>query len=708
MIHSIILNIQEAIEHKRQVFGKKLEDFLLLKSKELVKKADNFISSKSFCFWSIPLIFLLSIFIRSNLDIGGDSAFYIDLSAKIAKGGTYYSDFFESNFPLSFFFHLIPYYASQISGIDQIITTDIFINIICLLSLYFSRSILKKTDLTHVHQNLILTSFALGLFLRAFGIESNEFFTKTTFFLTLAYPYIALSFDKEKALGNQELIIRGVLAGLLPCLKPHYLILPLIIEIHRFWKNKSFKFFIKLDILAMILVGLGYLVFMVKYMPEFFIYMIPMWSSIYPAYSSPGMFISNFMHLLSLEILFFGGMFLFFLYKKPSSSDIILSLTFLAGCIIILLENFGTIDQLATFYGLITPIIIKIFYDLLKHKKFNFGQNKLVFGFLLFWLCLDAQGIQDMRAISVFCWIIIPITALSLHTKLKEDFSIDEIKKKISKHNIITICLGFSLSIYFLIKIINEYERYLIVLSNITFLWFLFSYEKIYKKFYKKFSSFLTISLYFILSSFAAVYLFSASMALSGKSIFKTPSFFTENIIQFTKAHLKDENDKIFIMSDYISDVVSPLVYLNKPNLYKIATTGFLYNEIPRKPSKNAQKEINHNFTIKYLLDDLSDQLNKKEVKVLFINNLQDGCHIGFLEYYFYDSKFRKSFLDNYQFYGSMYLSEEVIDNPTNEFFASENGEELNILNEKIIPEYLLTKRKPIYDFEIYIRKDDK
>jgi hypothetical protein len=153
----------------------------------------KFFSSQNFLFISCAAIFLLSIFLRSRIDIGADTGFYLDLGQKIAHGKKYYYDFFESNFPISFYFYALQYHLSKASEISPIIISEIVIDLLGIASIYWSASILKRCTIyqNHAHFNLLLISYCLGFFLRIGALPIGEFGTKTSFLLLLAYPYIS-------------------------------------------------------------------------------------------------------------------------------------------------------------------------------------------------------------------------------------------------------------------------------------------------------------------------------------------------------------------------------------------------------------------------------------------------------------------------------------------------------------------------------------
>jgi hypothetical protein len=90
----------------------------------------NFFHSTIFLYSSCALVFLLSLFLRSRFDIGPDTGIYLDLGKKVFLGKKYYYDFFESNFPLSFWLHVIPYFLASFFKISPVISAEIFVNLL--------------------------------------------------------------------------------------------------------------------------------------------------------------------------------------------------------------------------------------------------------------------------------------------------------------------------------------------------------------------------------------------------------------------------------------------------------------------------------------------------------------------------------------------------------------------------------------------------
>jgi len=106
------------------------------------------IASRYFLYFTTTIITLVSVFVRSLNDIGTDTAIYLYLGEKIAKGAIYYKDFFETNFPISFYIYALQYRIASFFAINPIIFSDFFINITALISLFFTTKILQKTTLS--------------------------------------------------------------------------------------------------------------------------------------------------------------------------------------------------------------------------------------------------------------------------------------------------------------------------------------------------------------------------------------------------------------------------------------------------------------------------------------------------------------------------------------------------------------------------------
>ena len=641
----------------------------------LENKITKYLASSSFQISSCILVFLLSIFLRSRLDIGGDSALYIDIVAKMVNGGKYYYDFFESNFPLSFWFYKVPYFLASFFKISPVISTEIFVNLLGVISIFFSAKILRKTNLDKINQNLTLTSFAIGFFLRSYAIELNEFATKTSFFLVFAFPYIAFSFARKNPLNFLELISRGILAALICCLKPHYIFLPLLIEGERFYRKKTIRFFIETDKLIIGFIGISYLFLMLKFTPEFFEFMVPMWSRVYYSYSDPFNFLKNAIHIFGVQIVIFSGFFLIFLRQKFKPEDKIMTLVFVAASLILISENLGSFDHLATFFALTFFIFIHLIYVFYEEKavitrKYS---SKIIAAIICIIICLEPMLFINLIQLGIIWWIIFICLVESFYCDLKAGIILVKHKK--------TVLAIFAISVIFILLtsgiIATKNQIFYVTFINTAFFVFLFFYEKSRIKLAKNFSPiFIFVQLLLILN-LLLTFCLSISNSYGGNNVSKSPNFLSENIINYSKANLRQKSDKIIILSYFIAKSFPVLTYLDKINPTANNTAGALYSKIGddffNYQSSDKKNDI---FISNYFFNDLKKQINDKNMKIIFVDR-SDTCLIGFIENYLRDSEFRNIFLKNYRFAGRIFSSK------------------------------IINRKTSIDDFEIYTRKND-
>ncbi|MDX2083511.1 MAG: hypothetical protein SFV53_05960 [Rickettsiales bacterium] len=690
----------------------------------MLNKFSEVISSKFFLKISAITIFSLSIFLRSIIDIGPDTAFYLDLGRKIFEGKKYYYDFFESNFPLSFYIYAAQYYLSLLSKISPIILSDVFINLMAIASIYWSAQILKRSTIYQnpAHYNLILISYLLGFFLRGQIIQLGEFGTKSSFLLICLYPYLSFSFERQLTFNNRELIQRGILMGLIPCFKPHYIIFIIFLETYQFLQKKfpekfisRFSFFVTLDKLTMLLVGFGYLFLMIKFTPEFFEFIVPMWPKTYPAYDNLKVFSENAIHRFA-EALIFCFIFLGFSQLKFSANDKVLAILFLAVSTLMIIENIGTIDQLGVFCALITICFLKFFYDLIMSQKFSFRDNKFIILVLVFWPLSDMEilpkAILGLSGFINVWWFIALVYPFLFCYKLKkqnsEKFAIFKAK------NLTFTKIILSLLLYFLLLLLTLLAlKYLggwgfIAFNFLALFLVLFFFEKIYQNLEEKFSPFFVFTVMTSVSCLLYSYIAPLANLIPTKNYDTFPNKLSDKIAYYSAIYAPQKQQGFLVFSDLIVHQFPILNYLQKNNYYKHSVV----NLIPQRGFLSASKAFSLNkdfdkiFTMSYLFEDLKTQLKNKNIKILFINIgnesllAQDRCSIGFLEYYFLDQEFRKIFFENFRFENRILTSVEI-KNPIRRILF------VNQEKKDIFDQVKPATQNIRYNFEVYVRKNE-
>jgi len=655
-------------------------------------KSKDFLHSNIFLFVTSAVIFLLSIYLRSTIDIGADTAVYLDLGKKVAEGKKYYYDFFESNFPISFYFYALQYEIAKFTNISPIILSEIFINLLGLLSIFFSAKILHRTTIheNRAHYNLIIIAFFAGFFLRPYALQIGEFGTKTSLLLLLLFPYIAFSFEKKNSWSKKDLTARGILMGLMPCIKPHYIIFALFIELERFLHKKNPRFFLELDKLVMALVGALVLALMMKFTPQYFEFIPPMWGKTYHAYDSMKIFLKNSCHNLAI-IAQFIFIFLLFAHKKFSANDKILTLFFCAAAILILLENLGTVDQFVVFYAVATICFAKFSYDIFYSEKKIFLRNRFIILAVMFLPLFDLEVLPaaflGLGGFVNLWWLI----ALAYPVLRYENFYF-------RKYLLYYFCyFAFFALALLALKIMGGWAYVALNLTILFFVLFIFEWGR------KTFCQLAIFAITAAISTLFYCYFSSIVGVFTRESVYTSPSKFSDYLIYYNQK-FAPKNDEGFLMNSiWIAHQFPTLNYLHKDNLQKFhiaaiqADQGVAGSELMFPIKDDARV-----FVYSYLFDDVKNALKNPKVKVIFFNNSRDilskddRCLIPTLEYYLLDPAFRKLFLENFHFENHVVITHKV--RPLKKI-ALITGEEPDIFD-KVKP----SSNQILYDLEVYVR----
>lgn len=677
--------------------------------KFMPEKIIKIFGSRFFLLTSCVIFFLLSIFFRSIIDIGADTGIYLHLGKKIAQGKKYYYDFFESNFPISFYLYALEYQISQLVRINPIILSEIVINLLALSSIFWSAKILQSSTIFEkkAHYNLIIVGFFLGFFLRPNALQVGEFGTKTSLLLLLLYPYISYSFERKIALTRKDLTYRGLLMGLIPCIKPHYLIFIIFIELHKFYQKKSFRFLIEFDKLVMYLIGALYLFLMIKFTPEFFEFIVPMWPKIYSAYDNIDIFFENSWRHIAARIAPFLFIFLIFSRLRFGANDKILALFFVAASLLMIMENVGTIDQIVIFDAIITICVLKILFDLFDSKLILFSENKFIILGLIFVPIFD---IEIMPA-SVFglggfvnIWLLL---ALIYPFFLAKKLTLQQRKKYFSVKNISVFLATYLALVSSLILLLRHFDGwvYLAISMPVLFGVLFFFEKKIYSKFYSQLSPFSVFVVIAAVSCLLYSYIFGVIRVFTHDDEFTSPNKISDFVTYYSQVYAPKKDEGFTMVSIWIAHQFPTLDYLEKEIDGKFYIAALQANQASVGSRKMfAIDDSDRVFVNSYLFDDVKNQLKNPHIKGMFFNespnilNKKNRCLISTLEYYFSDPEFKKIFLENFHFENHVIISKKVVPLKKIKFITSEK--------ENIFDQVKPTTNKILHDFEVYVRNE--
>lgn len=628
-----------------------------------VNKLKNFCESRAFFFLSLTLVFGLHVLISSYSDIGPDTAIYIDIGRKIANGGKFYTEIFESNLPFNFYPYALQYKIYQLTGFSRILMSTLFIWVIFFISLYYALKIFKNTKLSDnkIASNIFFLTFIIAFLLRTPSIQFFEIGTKSTFLMISLFFYIILSLELKQELSKSTLIFRGLVIAIMPFLKVFYVLFPLMIEIFRLWNNRSWRFFIRTDIVSGLIFGLLFFNILIKLEPNYFVEMVPMWSAVYPPYKSLDFYlnaITTFLNFIFLPIFSIFMISLARIEKFDYNSKIFMMILW-SSFIVIMLEGLVSNDQVSIFCFCACFYVSYLFLNQDFWKLFNPLKNKFYFfviiAIFLTELSFAHSLVFGVNSFFIMIWPLIPFLLYRIY-KLANRYG-----NMILGYGLINLLIIICFLIYlksFVIK--NILYGIVLVLNIFYWIFLLWFFEKKINS--VKSSKFSTISFIVILSStliFIGLYVKNISIPFEEQYKEKTPNKNYEKIFRIVKKYAPNPNEHFIHFGQNI-EKYPMYIYLGKDNLIKPSSHFMIFGN--KNPVLTKKIDYNQVLINDYVYDELIDNIKDPNYKVIIFSddnftnqakmNLKKECSISQIEIFLRVKEVRDLIKENFEFIG--------------------------------------------------------
>ncbi|MGE0754168.1 MAG: hypothetical protein AB7L92_03310 [Alphaproteobacteria bacterium] len=237
--------------------------------------------------WVVGLVFMaISLYPKLTHDLSSDAMFYLYMAQRMLDGAQYYYDFFEYNTPFAIGIYIIPVAIARMLGVFIPTVAIWFVACLLVASIAFVHSIIIRSPEWQrmVNYNALIIALFISLnFLSTYYFNIST--TKSIIFLCFILPYffsIHLLVSQEELAHWQHVSI-GILLGLCMCLKPHYALFAMVMEIYAAIKLRRALFGFRLsNILAALVVILYYGVIMPLYF-DGYLKIIPLFFQYYEA-----------------------------------------------------------------------------------------------------------------------------------------------------------------------------------------------------------------------------------------------------------------------------------------------------------------------------------------------------------------------------------------------------------------------------------------
>ena len=282
----------------------------------------------------IVIAFLLcwsTLYLRVFIDM--DMSWLLQCLERFLAGGTYTTDYYESNPPLSFWIYLPAFPLYTYLGFDPkvavFITMLIYLGIANLTLL----SLLRKETTVSPRDTLVIMSALLMAQSWAVG---DIFGSKDHLIAVFLLPLSLYQYQRTRDMAHSKILTLSsiIMGGIAICLKPHYAIIPTLCFAHRLYTTCSLrKCVFAADFWGMLLIGIIYIVAIWLLAPEFFI-LLPEIISLYNI-QAPYFLYERYHYLLYAACAAIGVYFLFSEEKQKNLRNSVYTLATLSAICLI-------------------------------------------------------------------------------------------------------------------------------------------------------------------------------------------------------------------------------------------------------------------------------------------------------------------------------------------------------------------------------------
>ncbi len=251
-----------------------------------------------------------------DIHIDVDTSWLLQCLDRFLAGGTYKTDFYETNPPLSFLIYLPAYPLYTYWGLDPKFSVFIIVNLYIVFSSYVLYMHMKEGSFNPTDIVVILFGYILAL-TWASGISyGSKDHLITAFLIPLCFYQYRLT--REESPHRFTAVSSVFLGGLAICLKPHYGIIAAAFFVHRLYITKSILTCIKKpDFWGLLIIGVAYIAFVFAVTPGFF-EILPEIISIYSVERPFPLYYRYYYVLYGLV----GFILAFWLFKAPSNQNL--------------------------------------------------------------------------------------------------------------------------------------------------------------------------------------------------------------------------------------------------------------------------------------------------------------------------------------------------------------------------------------------------
>lgn len=186
--------------------------------------------------FALLCVYLIAWIIQASLLLNWDVSWLMHLTARMLAGGTYGKDFFEANPPMILYLYIPPVIVSHLFFINIILSLRLYVFFLSSISLFLCYLSLKK-----IISARYFFLFVLALLFLIF--PSYEFGQREHLLIILIMPWLLMAVVRLQGAPVNFVcaVLVGFMAGVGFSIKPHFLLVFVLVELYYYWKLRSMR-----------------------------------------------------------------------------------------------------------------------------------------------------------------------------------------------------------------------------------------------------------------------------------------------------------------------------------------------------------------------------------------------------------------------------------------------------------------------------------
>lgn len=271
---------------------------------------------------AIPLaIVVLGYWLQSQTYLNHDVSWTLVAGNRLIDGAGWGTGVVEPNFPLAWWFAIIPNLIARSFAIDPVVALRIVVTALILYSLWCTDYFLRKDEAPRIKRVAVVS---LAAYLLTIAVH-RDFGQREHLAVLLLLPYVMAVAHRMagRTIAWPLALAIGVAAGLGTAIKPFFAVTPVLLELALLWKWRSLRSVTRPEAIGAIAAVTAYGLAILLFGRPWFEHVVPDSLRIYWAFSSP---LASHAGYLLMKFSLLTGCALLIVRRRPNPQFIALTL----------------------------------------------------------------------------------------------------------------------------------------------------------------------------------------------------------------------------------------------------------------------------------------------------------------------------------------------------------------------------------------------